>query len=280
MKLAAYIRLFRLEHAFMLCIAVLLGQLLFAGQLAPAHLLLASLAVPLFLQMASFALNDFLDQATDRENKRMDRPLAAGEISPSFALYSSAACFAAGIFAASFLPHTAFLISVAFAVFSVLYNFVLKDLPLVGNVYIALSMAIPFVFGNLVLSDQIDPKILSISAVAFVAGLGREIVKSAEDVKGDVLHRKSRTLPALIGIKKSCILAAILYFSLLPLSFIPFLLGLHANLLSVLLVASCAFFFSVLAVQLAVGRCDFASARKTSLWLLFVGLAGYAASLL
>lgn len=264
----------------MLAVAVLLGQIIASGQLTPAPILLASLAVPVFLQMGSFALNDFLDQATDKENKRLDRPLAAGEISPSFALYSSAACFVAGIFAASFLPHAAFLIAVAFAVLSVLYNFALKDLPLVGNAYIALSMAIPFVFGNLVATDQLDAKVLSVCLVAFVGGLGRELVKSAEDVKGDVLHRKSKTLPALIGTKNTCILAAALYLSLLPLSFVPFFAGLKANLLSLLLVASSAFFFVVLGLQLAAGKQDFASARKASLWLLLVGLAGYAASLL
>ncbi|MCX8197383.1 MAG: UbiA family prenyltransferase [Candidatus Micrarchaeota archaeon] len=282
MGISAYLRLFRIEHALMLCAAVLFGQLISSPSLPPIQILLASLAVPFFLQMGSFALNDFLDQKTDKENKRLDRPLVTGEVSPSFALLSSIVCISVGIAFALLLPQSAFLVAAAFAALAVLYNLFLKDLPLVGNVYIALSMAIPFVFGSLVSAGQLTGSSLSVAAVAFVAGLGREIVKSAEDVKGDILHRGSKSLPAIVGKKNACILAALIYFALLPVSFLPFFSGVKANLLSLGLVSVSSLSFAAQAAILLSSQDDetLKRARKASLWFLAFGLFGYLASIL
>lgn len=280
-KLSAFARLFRIEHALMLSVAVLLGQLL-SGALPAAEALLLSLAVPVFIEMGSFALNDYFDVKTDKENKRKDRPIASGEIEPKHALYASAACYVLGVAAAFPLPALAFYIAVVFALLSILYNWKLKELPLLGNAYIASSMAIPFIFGNLVAAQALLPQIVSVAAVAFVAGLGREILKSAEDVEGDVKHRKARTLPALIGVKYSAYAAAACYLLLVPLSFLPFLSGMRANVLALglVLVASLAFLAMALSVSKDHKKENLISLRKASLAALAIGLLGYIASLL
>jgi geranylgeranylglycerol-phosphate geranylgeranyltransferase len=267
----------------MLAVAVLLGQLL-SGALPALPLLLCSLAVPVFIEMGSFALNDYFDVKTDRANKRGDRPIASGEISPRAALLASAGCYLLGIAAALPLPPAALYITLLFAFLSIAYNFKMKELPLVGNAYIAASMAIPFLFGSLVASPSILPHIWAIALVAFVAGLGREIIKSAEDMEGDVKHRGARTLPVAIGKKNALAFAALLYALLIPLSLSPFALGLRANILSLGLVLLTAFSFAAMA-YLAGSAPEKDSAtlialRKSSLLALGVGLAGYAASLL
>ena len=235
-KLLAYKRLFRIEHAIMLSAAVLLGELISARALSlplpPIDKILFSLAVPFFIEMGSFALNDYWDVKTDTENKRKDRPIASGEISPKSALFASAICYLLGIAAAIPLPTYAFFIAIFFALFSILYNLKLKDVALLGNAYIAASMAIPFVFGNIIVSDMPSLPLLAIADVAFVAGLGREIIKSVEDVEGDVKHRKSGSLPALVGVPNAIFGAQACYAILVPLSFIPFAFGLPMNLLS------------------------------------------------
>ncbi len=285
-NLSAWKQLFRIEHAFLLVIAVLLAELLaskaFLVELPALPILLASLAVPFFIEMGSFALNDWFDVKTDKENKRKDRPIASGEIAPEHALIAAIICYAIGIGAAIPLPSIALYIAVAFAIASVLYNWKLKDLPLIGNMYIALSMAIPFVFGNLVVIDATYKPLLAIAAVAFVSGLGREIIKSAEDVEGDVKHRGAKTLPAIIGKENACYFAAACYFLLVPLSFLPFALGLPANLLAVGLVALTAVSFAALGID-AVKKQEKAqleSSRKASLLAVAIGLLGYAASLI
>jgi len=280
---SAYKRLFRIEHALMLAIAVLLGELL-SGSLPALPLLLCSLAVPVFIEMGSFALNDYFDVKTDKANKRSDRPLASGEISPPRALLAASLCYIIGIAAALPLPSAALYITLLFAFLSIAYNFKLKELPLIGNIYIAASMAIPFLFGSLVVSPGISSYIWAIALVAFVAGLGREIIKSAEDMEGDVKHRNARTLPVVIGKKNALLVAAALYALLVPFSLSPFALGLRANILSLGLVLLTAFSFAAMAIMAARAtekdHAALISLRKTSLLALGVGLAGYAASLL
>jgi len=279
---SAYTRLFRIEHALLLAVAVLLGELL-SGGLPSLPLLLFSLAVPVFIEMGSFALNDYFDVKTDKANKRHDRPIASGEISPSRALMAAAACYLIGISAALPLPPLALYITILFAFLSIAYNFKLKELPLVGNLYIAASMAIPFLFGSLVVSPSISPYIWAIALVALVAGLGREIIKSAEDMEGDIKHRNARTLPVVIGRKNALLLSALLYAALVPLSLAPFAFGLRANILSMFLVLLTAFSFAAMAYLAARApekdNGTLTSLRKASLLALGVGLAGYAASL-
>ena len=118
-KLLAYIRLFRIEHALMLVFAVLFAEFLAAGAQgaplpAPAIIIL-SLCVPLFIEMGSFALNDYFDVKTDKANRRRDRPIASGEISPNAALAATAVAYAIGIAASFALPAPCIWIAVIFA---------------------------------------------------------------------------------------------------------------------------------------------------------------------
>jgi geranylgeranylglycerol-phosphate geranylgeranyltransferase len=296
--LGAYRRLFRIEHALMLAVAVFLAELLASAAASPPNLwsaqpvsrfillplplFIASLCVPVFIEMGSFALNDYFDVKADKANKRKDRPVASGEIPPKSALVAAAICYAIGIAAAIPLPPLALAIAIVFALFSVAYNFRLKELPLLGNAYIASSMAIPFIFGNLVVSPQLLASLVAVASVAFVAGLGREIIKSAEDVKGDVKHRNARTLPAIIGVKNSAYAAAACYIFLVPLAFAPFYFGLYPSLLSLGLTSIAALSFAFMAFSAARNQRkeNLEALRKSSLLSLSVGLAGYTASLL
>lgn len=304
-KLSAYIRLFRIEHALLLAVAVLLAELIASAALKvplPAlPLIICSLLVPVFIEMGSFALNDYFDVKTDKANKRKDRPLASGEIAPKSALILAAVCYILGIAAAlpfatvyvpcplqvyppcpaqHIFPSPAFAIVLLFAFLSLAYNFKLKELPLVGNIYIAASMAIPFIFGNFVISQTLYSPLLAMAAVAFFAGLGREIMKSTEDMEGDVKHRNAKTLPVIIGEKNALRASALCYILLIPLAFLPFALGFPPNLPSLGLVALTAISFAFMARELIQKKPDLVALRKTSLLALGVGLLGYAAALL
>ncbi len=237
--LKEFLRLTRFEHAIMLAFAVLIGETITIGNL-PDILeitIIFSLLVPIFSEMASFSLNDYLDIETDRINDRR-RPLVIGTISPKFAIYFSFFAFIVSIVLAFLINTPAFLIVVVFNMLAILYNWKLKDFPLAGNIYIGLTMAIPFIFGNLVVHPQwLLPVPLALAVLAFVAGVAREIIKSVEDVKGDVKARRSRTLPVVIGEKPSILIASVLYILFIPLSFAPFYFGLSPNVYSVLLIA-------------------------------------------
>lgn len=258
----------------MLALAVLLSEIIILGKLPPVNpIIIFSLLVPIFTEMGAFALNDYADIETDRHNKKKDRPLVKGTINPKFAFSFSWLCFGLSIIFSFFINLYAFLIALIFNLLSVGYNYKLKDLPLVGNIYIASTMAIPFLFGNFVLTETLNPFILLLTALAFLSGLAREIIKSVQDMKGDKRARRARTFPIIVGKKKALQVAAFLYFSFLV--FTLALLLLMETLVAAVLLFFVALFFSGEVIQLIQGKQDkifLETSRKFSLFFLFLGL--------
>lgn len=276
---SAFIRLTRFEHAIMLAIAVLIGEIIAFGALPSfSWLLLSSLLVPVLSEMGSFALNDYLDVETDRINKRTDRPLITKEISLQFALYFSLLSICLSVLLSYLINFYAFGIALVFNLLAIFYNYKLKDLPILGNVYIALSMAIPFLFGSAVLLDSLDfsSVIFALFLISFVAGLAREIVKSIQDMEGDKKARKSKTLPILIGERNSRIIAAILYLLFVPFAFAPFYFGLKQSpiALGVVGIADLGILYLACTLFLSGEQKVLKKARNLSLICLFIGLVG------
>ncbi len=270
-------RLTRFEHALMLAFAVLIAEAI-AGGLPPIALLAISLLVPILSEMGSFALNDYMDVETDRLNRK-NRPLVKGTIPRTFALWFSLACIALSTALAYLINTPAFLIALVFNALAIAYNWRLKDLPLAGNAYIALTMAIPFVFGNYVVSAALSPANLSLALLAFVAGLAREIIKSIQDVEGDVAARGSRTLPVIIGKKASLAMALVLYLLFIPLSALPFLMGLRPSAVPLALIAIADAIILLVCCLLAAKQ-DFRFARNATLAAFGLGMLGFLLSVL
>ncbi len=274
MDIGELAKLTRFEHALMLAFAVLIGETIVLGSLPPLNLVIAlSILVPVFSEMGSFALNDYLDIETDRLNKKMERPLVKGTISPAFALYFSIISLILSTVMAFFINIIAFGIAFVFNLLAVAYNWKLKDFMLMGNIYIALTMAIPFIFGNFVVSETLSMLAVVLAFLGFIAGLAREIVKSVQDMEGDVKARRSKTLPVVIGTKGSLAVAVLLYLAFIPLSISPFLLGLRFSILPAILVAG-ADLTIVLLCYMIVARQDFRFARNASLVSFALGMAG------
>jgi geranylgeranylglycerol-phosphate geranylgeranyltransferase len=269
-------KLTRFEHALMLAAAVFIGEAVALRSIPqPSLPIILSLLVPALSEMGSFALNDYLDIETDRLNRKKGRPLVDGTISPGFALLFSIACLALSVLASALINSAALAIALVFNLLAVAYNLKLKDLPLVGNAYIGLTMAIPFIFGNYVVSSELSLAALSLAFMGFVAGLAREIVKSAEDMEGDMLARGSRTLPIIIGRRPALVIAAILYVSFIPLSFSPFALGLGFGIFPAAVVGMAdALILSIVYRILVSTNKSFRFARNMSLLAFALGMAG------
>lgn len=283
MLLKEFLKLTRFEHAIMLAVAVLIGETVVLGHMPKLTLsIILSLFVPIFSEMGSFSLNDYLDVESDRINKKTDRPLVAGTIKPQFAF--NFACFAVivSIALSFFINFNAFLIAVVFNLLAIAYNYKLKDLPLVGNAYIALSMAIPFIFGNFVVSNELDVLAVLIALLGFLSGLAREIVKSVQDMEGDKKARKSKTLPIIIGEKASLYSAAFLYMAFVPLTFLPFIYGLKQSINAILIVslADILIIYVIISITGSHNSKTMKKARNISLLALFIGLVGYLVAVL
>ncbi|MGC8568372.1 MAG: UbiA family prenyltransferase, partial [Candidatus Micrarchaeia archaeon] len=111
----------------------------------------------------------------------------------------------------AFINLYCFLIALVFGLLAMLYAYKIKEKLFWGNAYIAFSMAIPFIFGNFVVSESINYKILLIALLIFFSGLAREIHGTIRDLKGDTLVRNAKTLPKVIGVKNSATIALVFY---------------------------------------------------------------------
>jgi geranylgeranylglycerol-phosphate geranylgeranyltransferase len=235
-KLKAIWELMRLEHGVMLFIAILIGSLisqktLFDNLNLPLLNIFLTFFTALFLEASTFALNDYYDLEIDRINKRIDRPLVRGDLSPKTALNLFYLLFPLGLICSYFVNMTCFIIALITALISVLYDAKMKKIKLIGNFYIAYIMAIPFVFGgatvlgnNAFSLGAINPAIYVIALIAFLAGAGREIMKDVMDFEGDK-RQGVKSFPRYIGIRASNGIAAIFYLCAIALSFLPFFLA-------------------------------------------------------
>ncbi len=216
-RIKAILKLTRIEHSIMLIIAVLASELISSRTLPSYFILILSFITPIFISMGSFAINDYFDIEVDRLNKKTTRPLVNGSISLKSAFYIAIASFIIGVFASLFISSGAFAIALVFAILAFLYSYKLKEMFLIGNMYIGLSMMIPFIYGSYVASYTISYPIIIISITVFVSGLAREIHGTIRDYRGD-RKRGVKSLPKYIGVYYSAIISALLYLIAIILS--------------------------------------------------------------
>ena len=215
--LVALFRLTRFEHSIMLVVAVLAAELI-AGGIPATAVLVLSLVSPVFNSAGAFAVNDYFDVETDRANRMFNRPLVSGALNRRTAFNVAVVCFLVAVVASAFINAYAFVITALFAALSYCYSARLKDLPLVGNLYVAFSYAIPFVFGAVVVSSSVSPVIWLIFFVALLSGLGREIHGAMRDREGDTRMRGTKSVVYHLGEKKSAYFAFVLYAEAIAIS--------------------------------------------------------------
>ncbi|MGM0404612.1 MAG: UbiA family prenyltransferase [Thermoplasmatota archaeon] len=221
--------LIRLDHGLMLAAAVLIGAVI-AQKGMPSDYWKLTLAIftAVFLEISTFALNDYFDYPIDKRNDRTDRPLVRDDLSPMTALLVTFIFFPMGIITAFYVNYTCFIIALITGLFALSYDIKLKKIKLVGNYYIAYTMAIPFLFGGVAFSPNIPSIIWILSSMAFLSGVGREILKDIMDLEGDK-EEKVRSLPMLLGEKKSFIISGMFFISAVSISLIPFIVNIDPS---------------------------------------------------
>lgn len=279
-------QLLRLEHGVMLALGILVGAVIAFPALPPWPMFLLVFCVALFLEASTFALNDYYDLEIDRRNKRVDRPLVRGDLSPKMAVLIAAGPFPLGLLAAFFVNLPCFVIAVVTAVFALVYDVVLKRVKVVGNFFIAYVMAIPFVFGGVAVIPRtgglgaLQPSILMVAVIAFLAGAGREVMKDIQDFAGDEAMGV-KSFPRYLGLRGAGALAVGFYLAAVALSIVPFRVSWPGNhydgnyvylgfivLTDLMLIGA--------SVQLLRHRhVDFKQLRRVTLLALAVGLFGF-----
>ena len=169
-----------------------------AGPLSWWPVVAAALSV-LLITVSTNAWNDYLDIEIDRINKP-NRPLPAGKIDPKGALLFSIIGTVISLVIAAFINLPAFLIAVGANLLLYLYSWKLKCTVLWGNIAVALIVGLCFIYGG-VAAGSIRPTIM-LAATVFLAMMGREILKTMADYRGD-LDQKCNTIATGWGKERS-----------------------------------------------------------------------------
>jgi geranylgeranylglycerol-phosphate geranylgeranyltransferase len=226
-KIKAIWDLTRAEHGLMYGFGVLIGIVIAGGSSYETAIL--GFLVAVFIQAGTFALNDYCDLDSDIANRREDRPLVRGELRKEVALLIAYCATALGIISAIFLAiimdnFILLLVALTLSALGIFYDLQMKALLAISNVYIAFTMAVPFIFGGLISEPGgIKMPILILSSIAFLAGFGREVMKDIADVKGDAL-RDIRSVARMYGVEKAKAITVLSYSIAVILSAIPFFL--------------------------------------------------------
>lgn len=241
---------------------------------------------------AGYVINDVFDQETDLTNKPnkviVGKSISEAKAYNIYALLNISGV-AIGFYLANVIMRPNFAaIFVFIAATLYIYATSLKQMPLLGNIVVALllstSVLIIGIFDVFPATDFSNQKamgalfsiLLDYAIFAFMINLLREITKDAEDYDGD--HKVGmRTLAVVLGIKKTTRLLFILSFApILALLFYTnhYLIPNHliiATLYSLLFILGPLIYFSI-KIWNAESKTDFSNLSKVLKWILFFGI--------
>jgi len=179
-----------------------------------------------FVCAYSMVVNDVYDVEVDRVNQP-DRPIPSGQLSMGGATRLSISLLVAGIaFAVLSLNATAVAIAIVYAFLSWLYSARAKKEGFAGNLIVASSLAIPFIYGGVISAGSVFGSLLLMMAfTSFFAGVGREVVKAMADTEGDA-KRGVRSLARSRGVRAASLVGAAFFLLAVVTSWFPLFLGL------------------------------------------------------
>ncbi len=235
-----FAQLFRIDNCVMGVAGLLIGAFIAVGVSIASYwleLLIASGIVFTFIA-AGNSLNDYMDREVDRR-AHPERPIPSGRLSEMAALRISSVLFAVSLGLSLFLDFLSVLIVTSAIAVMVLYELRLKREGLSGNLSIASLTGALFLLGGAVV-DGIEMTV-AVAAMAFLATLGREIVKDIEDMGADF---DRRTLPKRIGARRAGLVGSAAFVIAVGTSFQPFLMGFFGlGYLPIVLVADGIFIY-------------------------------------
>jgi len=235
-----YIQLFRIGNCLMGMVGLILGAFIAEGFQMVDHatqLVLAAVVVFTFI-MGGNSLNDYTDREVDKK-AHPERPIPSGRIAPGNALILSGIMFTLSFIFSLPLDWISILIVASAIGVMVLYEVWSKRMGLPGNLSIAWLTAALFLLGGAVVGSP--ERTMIFAAMAFLAILGREIVKDIEDMGAD-FDRK--TLPKRIGKRWSGVIGSFSFLLAVGLSFEPYLSGyMDLGYLAIVAVADAIFIY-------------------------------------
>ena len=221
---------------------------------------------------ASMVLNDYFDREIDAINEPQ-RPIPSGTVTGQEALSFALVLASLGLLASARTGIATLLIAALSLLIMVSYNARIKKTGLLGNMFVSMNVAIPFIYGGFAVARP-NWAVTIFALLAFLSSVGREIVKGISDVPGDT-SRGVRSIAATKGNKVAAKYGATFFVAAVLLSVLPPLLGL-VTYLYIPLVIICDIGF-LLTTYSILSNSTAQSAKRNKkyvlLWMLFGLLA-------
>lgn len=272
MNYTPYIKLIRPVNSIMIGFAVLVGESVASSFLPFSIFTLLGFLTGFSITAYSMVINDIFDEEVDRRNK-LDRPLATGAVSSRSAKKYAIFFLLLGLTFSLLTGLLTFAIAFAFALLSTLYNWKLKESGLPGNLAVALSMTIPFIYGGLLAGKSFDLLLDSMALTAFLSGVGREVIKGISDVEGDAL-RNVRSIARVKGVRAASYTGALFFLLAVATSQVPTILG-KVGLPYLIVIGITDIFFIFLSVWIIKNNDSARKVKTGALFGMLLGLIGF-----
>jgi geranylgeranylglycerol-phosphate geranylgeranyltransferase len=225
-KISGLVQLMRPINCAMMGFAVFVGAVLAHPQFSNFDWLgiLYGFLTGFMLTAASMTINDYYDRAIDAINEPT-RPIPSGSVSTREALAFVFVLSAVGFVFAYLTSVLCLVVAVISWVVVVTYVTVGKRSGLPGNFLVSTCVAIPFIYGSIIVLSQVPLSVLLFTVMAFLSNTGREITKGIVDVKGDRAEGV-KTLAVRYGEKNAAVAASLFYVLAVSLTPVPWILSL------------------------------------------------------
>ena len=230
--LVAYLHIIRPLNCGITLISVFVGGWIGEGIYFSTELVAAGIIGFIVCAFGNI-INDIYDIEIDRINNPQ-RPLPSGRVKKNIARFMALLLFLIAVTGAFSLGIFPLIVVITALLLLYLYSAYLKK-TLAGNIVVALTAGLSFVFGGLVARN---PACIIPFVFSMFIHLPREIVKDIMDMKGDKMTG-AVTLPILAGMTQSYTISAILLVFLLLLLPIPYIINILSTvyIIVVLLIA-------------------------------------------
>jgi len=183
-RISYFIFMIRPINSIMVGLAVVVGIALTSVNDLLSTKTLFGFLTGFFISSYSMVTNDYYDIEVDRIN-RPNKPIPSNKIKLKEAiLYACLLLFLGELFSLLIGP-TNFIIATIFSFISWIYNYWGKKKMFIGNIMVASSVAIPYLYGGAAFEKIGNQLLWFLALTSFLAAAGREIVKTIIDIEGD-----------------------------------------------------------------------------------------------
>jgi geranylgeranylglycerol-phosphate geranylgeranyltransferase len=219
----------------------------------------------------SMVVNDWYDLEVDRINSP-DRPLASGRIHPKTAAVFAGIMLTLGLISSILIGLDTFIIASVFAAIAWIYNYRGKKQMLLGNMMVAASVAISYIYGGATVGMIDDRLLWFLALTSFLAATGREIIKTIADVNGDAA-RQVKSIARVYGSRIAAYAGAFFFLGAVGSTVIPILVGEVGIVFTVLiLIPDILFIYAAVRIIMDYSKLKALQIKKLALIGMIIGM--------